>query len=283
LPGNGSNELIELLAHTFISPNTGIVMADRAFVMYKVVAAAFQAGVVSVPMKDFTHDLEAMCAAIRPDTRLVFISNPNNPTATMVGQAEIDAFMARVPDHVVVCFDEAYIELLGPDERPDVLKFVREKRNVVVLRTFSKTYGLAGLRLGYAVAPEGCVELLNRVRQPFNVNSMAQAAAVAALEDDDFVERSRIMVREGLAFLEQELGRLGVCYVPAVVNFMLVKVGKGRDVFEALLREGVIVRPMDAYGLPEYVRVTVGTRPENERFLEALRVVLAVTSGDLTA
>jgi len=281
LPANGSNEIIELLGHVFLGPDTSIVVADRAFVVYKIVAAACCAGVISVPMRNFTHDLEAMCAAIRPDTRIVFISNPNNPTSTMVTQAEIDAFMARVPEHVVVCFDEAYIELLPTDRQPNVLQYVRANRNVVVLRTFSKTYGMAGLRVGYAVAPRECIELLNRVRQPFNVNAMAMAAAVAALEDSAFVERTRKLVHEGLAYFEREFQRLGLEYVPAVANFMLVKVGKGREIFDALLRESVIVRPMDAYGLPEYVRITVGTQEENHRCVEALKVVLALKAGNL--
>jgi histidinol-phosphate aminotransferase len=282
-PGNGSNEIIELLGHVFLSPQTGIVMADRAFVVYRIVAAASQSGVIAVPMREFTHDLDAMLRAIRPDTRLVFISNPNNPTSTMVGQGEIDRFMAAVPDHVVVCFDEAYIELLDPAAQPDVLQYVRQGRNVVVLRTFSKTYGMAGLRIGYAVAPESCVQLLDRARQPFNVNAMALAAATAALDDDEHVARTRKMVKDGLACLTREFERMGLAYVPAAANFILVEVGKGREVFEALLREGVIVRPMDGYGLPRHVRVTVGTETENEKCVEALGVVLAVKAGSLTA
>jgi histidinol-phosphate aminotransferase len=283
LAGNGSNELIELLGHAFLSPETGIVMADRAFVVYKLVASLFQAETVMVPMKDFTHDLDAMLAAIRPNTRIVYISNPNNPTSTLVGQDEIDRFMDRVPPHVVVCFDEAYIELLPPDMRPDVLRFVRDGRNVVTLRTMSKTYGLAGLRIGYAVAPPECIRLLDRVRQPFNVNAMALAAASAALQNDEHVERTCQMVQEGIAFLQSEFARMGLRYVPAVANFILVEVGRGRQVFESMMREGVIVRPMDGYGLPQHVRVTVGTRRENEKCLDALRVVLAVKAGNLTS
>jgi len=265
----------------FLSPETGIVMADRAFVVYRIVAAASRSGVVAVPMRDYTHDLDAMLHAIRPETRIVFISNPNNPTSTMVGQAEIDRFMERVPDHVVVCFDEAYIELLDPAMQPDVLKYVRQGRKVVVLRTFSKTYGLAGLRIGYAVAAEGCIELLNKARQPFNVNAMALAAAIAALDDEAHVRRTREMLRKGLVFLEREFKGMGLRHVPAVANFMLVEVGKGREVFEALMREGVIVRPMDGYGLPRHVRVTVGTRAENAKCVEALRTVLAAKAGGL--
>ena len=274
LVGNGSNELIELLAHAFLSPGTGIVMADRAFVVYRLVAAAARAGVVAVSMKDYTHDLGAMVDAVKAETRILFVSNPNNPTGTMVDGAAIDAAMARMPDHVVVCLDEAYIELLPEDEQPDTLQYVREGRNVIVLRTFSKVYGLAGLRIGYAVAPEACIQLLNRTRQPFNVNAMAMEAALAALEDDDHVMRTRVAVQEGLRYLEQQLDGMGVPFVPSVANFLLAQVGKGREIFEALMKEGVIVRPMDGYGLPDHVRITVGTREENERCIAALDGVL---------
>jgi len=270
LPGNGSNELIELLGHVFLGPGRGVVVSDCAFVVYRLVAAASSAPVTTVPMRAFTHDLDAMLKAITPETRLVFIANPNNPTGTMVGQDEIDRFMAVVPDDVVVCFDEAYIELLPPERRPDTLRHVRAGRNVFCLRTFSKTYGLAGLRVGYAVAPRDGIELLERVRQPFNVNAMALAAAEAALGDDLHVERTDGMVRDGLKQIEAGLRARGIEYVPSVVNFMLVKVGMGRERFCRLQTEGVIARPMDVYGLPEYIRVTVGTSRENERFLEAL-------------
>jgi len=270
LPGNGSNELIELLGHVFLGPGTGIVMADCAFLVYRLVAASSRAGISAVPMKEFTHDLDAMLAAITPATRIVFVSNPNNPTGTMVDGASIDRFMENAPDHVVICFDEAYIGLLPEEKQPDTLKYVRAGRHVVVLRTFSKVHGLAGLRIGYAVAPRECIGLLNRVRQPFNVNAMAQAAARAALDDDEHVEKTRLMVREGLDYLERELKRIGLSFVPAVTNFMLVDVGKGREVFEAMQKEGVIARPMDGYGLPGYVRITVGTREDNERCVLAL-------------
>lgn len=272
--GSGSNELLEFIGHVFLGPGTSIVMADRAFVVYRLVAAAERAETIAVPMRDHTHDLDAMLAAIRPDTRVVYLANPNNPTGTMVDDAAIARFMARVPDHVVVCFDEAYIELLDPERQPDTLRYVREDRKAIVLRTFSKTYGLAGLRVGYGVMPPACAALLHRVRQPFNVNALALDAACAALEDEGFVLRTRRMVRAGLRQLERGLKRLGVPYVPAVTNFMLVEVGEGRRVFDDLQRAGVIVRPMDGYGLPRFVRVTVGKPAENRRFLEALTRVL---------
>lgn len=270
LPGNGSNELIEFIGHTFLGPGANVVAADTAFVVYRLVAAMFRAEFVAASMRHLTHDLDAMLGAITPETRVVFISNPNNPTGTMVGQDEIDSFMDRVPEHVVVCFDEAYIELLPPGDQPDVLQYVRQDRNVIVLRTFSKAYGLAGLRVGYAVAPERCVALINRVRQPFNVNAMAQLAAVAALDDEEHVKTTRALVSEGLSFFVNEFRRLGLEYVPSVTNFILVKVGEGRKVFDSLQQAGVIVRPMDGYGLPEYVRITVGTYEENRRAIMAL-------------
>lgn len=272
--GCGSNELLEFVGHVFLDANSTIVMADRAFVVYKLIAAMFQAKTITVPMVDYTHDLDAMLAAIRPDTRLVFIANPNNPTGTMVSGAAIDAFMRKVPEHVVVVFDEAYVELLPVDQQPDVLKYVRQGRNVIVMRTFSKTYGLAGLRIGYGIAPAECIQLMHRIRQPFNSTAMAQIAAVAALDDDAYVEKTRAMMRDGLAQLQGAFEKMGLAYVPSAANFVLVRVGQGRKVFEALQRAGVIVRPMDPYGLPEHIRITVGTAAENRRCLRALKMVL---------
>jgi len=275
LVGNGSNEMLELLGHVFLGPDTSIVMADCAFVVYRLVAAVERATVIAVPMQAFTHDLPAMAAAIRPDTRLVFIANPNNPTGTLLSGAAIERFMDALPDGVIVCFDEAYIELLDRARQPDTLRYVREGRPVVVLRTFSKTYGLAGLRVGYAVADPDCIRLLNRVRQPFNVNAMALAAAEAALGDEAYVAQTRELVRDGLEFFTAEFVRLGLAYVPSVANFILVRVGRGRAVFEALQRAGIIVRPMDAYGLPDYIRITTGRPEQNRRCIEALVNVLA--------
>ncbi len=277
--GSGSNEIIEFLSHAFLREGTGIVMADRAFVVYRLAAAASRAKTVAVPMKAYVHDLDAMVAAIREDTRLVFVANPNNPTATTVTPSAIARFMDSVPEHVVVCFDEAYIELLDPGAQPDTLRYIRDGRKAVVLRTFSKTYGLAGLRVGYAVAPEECIGLLNRVRQPFNVNAMALAAALAALDDDEHVVNTRRMVREGLEYLSSAFRSMGLSYVPASANFMLVEVGNGREFFQALEKEGVIVRPVDAYGLPQFIRVTVGTRAENQRLVDAMALVIKTRSA----
>lgn len=275
--GSGSNELIELIAHVFLRKGLNIVMADRAFVVYRLVAAAEEASTIAVPMKGgFTHDLKAMLKAITPKTRVVFIANPNNPTGAFVSPAEIDRFMDKVPDHVVTVFDEAYIELMPPHLQPDTLRYVREGRKAILLRTFSKAYGLAGLRIGYGIAAPACAELLHRVRQPFNVNAMAQAAAIAALDDDAFVAKTRKMVSQGLAFFEKACAAAGLQTVPSVANFLLIKVGKGREVFKAMQEQKVIVRPMDGYGLPEYVRVTVGTAPENRQCMQALLSVLGL-------
>ena len=272
--GNGSDEILALLGHIYLGKGTSMVASAQAFVVYKLVAALYEAETIEVPMRNFTHDLDAMRAAIRPDTRLVFVANPNNPTGTMVERAALDRFIESLPPHVVAVLDEAYIELLDPSQAPDTLRHVRAGRSVYVLRTFSKGYGLAGLRIGYAVAPAEGITLLHKVRQPFNVNGMAQVAALAALEDDAHVERTRRMVAEGLRQMEQGLRDRGLEWVPSTVNFLLVKVGKGREISNALQRQRVIVRPVDAYALPEYIRVTIGTREENERFLSALDVVL---------
>jgi len=273
--GHGSNEIIQLLGHVFLDRSSNIVMSDHAFIVYRLVAALYESSIVNVPMKNFRHDLTAMLRAITKETRLVFISNPNNPTGTMVDGAEIDAFMKEVPNHTAVVFDEAYIELLPPDRQPDTLKYVRENRNVFVLRTFSKTYGLAGLRVGYALAPPEGINLLHRVRQPFNVNAMAQAAALAALKDDAFVELTRTTIQQGMRQVCSLFDRLGLSYIPSVTNFVLVKVGNGRKVFEALQKRRVIVRPVDVYQLPEYVRITIGTQAENERLIKEFTEVMS--------
>ncbi len=270
-PGHGSNEVIQLLGHVFMSPNRSVVVSDYAFIVYRLVADLYQTPVISVPMQNYTHDLDAMLKAIRPDTALVFIANPNNPTGTMVSGDDIERFMDRLPDHVVAVFDEAYVELVPDDEQPDTLRYVREGRNVFVLRTFSKVFGLAGLRVGYAVAPEEGVDLLHHVRQPFNVSAIAQAAAIAALEDEAYLESSRKLVANGLKQLGKGLDDLGVPFIPSKANFLLVNVGDGQRIYEELQKRHVIVRPMSVYGLPQFVRVTVGTEAENDRFLRAVR------------
>ncbi len=274
LPGNGSNEILEFIGHVFLGGSSSVVASQYAFVVYRMVAAMFGSIYHEVPARDFGHDLESMAEQIEDNTRIVFVSNPNNPTGTFLESDAICRFMERIPRNVIICFDEAYIELVEPEERPDTLQFVKEGRNVIVLRTFSKAYGLAGLRLGYAIAPPECIGLMNRVRQPFNVNAMAMAAGVAALEDGEHVSRTRRMVREGFSFMTDRFTELGLEYVPSHANFVLVRVGEGRRIFEQMQRKGVIVRPMDGYGLPEHIRITIGTSEENDKCLAALEDVL---------
>jgi histidinol-phosphate aminotransferase len=270
--GNGSNEIIELLCHTFLNRDAELIAAKHAFVVYKLMATLFGAKYVEVPDPDFIHDLDAMAAAINPATRLVFIANPNNPTGTMVGQDAIDRFMAKVPDHVVVVFDEAYIEF--PESPPDTLKYVREGRNVCVLRTFSKIHGLAALRVGYGLASKNVANLLQKARQPFNVNAIAQAGALAALADTEHIEKTLAANRAGMDFYVKELTARGLEFVPSYANFLLVKTGEGDRVFKDMLKQGVIVRAMSSYKLPEWVRISIGTEPQNHRCLEVLDSVL---------
>lgn len=267
---NGSNELIELLGHVFLEPGAEIVMADCSFVVYGLVAALFEADRRVVPMVDHVHDLDAILSAISPDTRLVFVSNPNNPTGTVVTPDAMEHFLENVPSNVVAVIDEAYIELLPAGGRPNVLQHVRDDGNVIVLRTFSKTYGLAGMRVGYAVGPPWLIHALHQVRQPFNVSAMAQAAAVAALQDDDHVKRTQDLVREGLRFFEDAFRERGLSFIPSAANFICVDVGAGQGMFERMQAHGVVVRPLGGYGLPRYIRITIGTPAENSRCLEVL-------------
>lgn len=270
--GNGSNEILELLGHVFLRAGDEVVMGAPAFIIYKLVTLLFGAKAVEVPLKDWRHDLPAMAAAVTPRTKLVFVASPNNPTGAANTAEELLAFARALPAHVVLAFDEAYSEYVEP--APDLRTLVREGRHVVCLRTFSKIYGLASLRVGYGYATPELAALLNRVRQPFNVNAIAQAAATAALDDREFAARSARENRAGLAQLEGGFRRLGLEFVPSVANFILVRVGDGMRVFDALQRRGVIVRPVKPYGLPEWVRVTVGTAAQNERLLAELAQIL---------
>ena len=271
--GNGSNEIIELVGHAFLKPGDEIIAAEHAFVVYKLMATLFGARTIEVSDPEFVHDLEGMADAISDRTREIFIANPNNPTGTMVGQDEIDGFMKRVPEDVIVIFDEAYYEFL--DEPPDTLKYVREGRNVVVMRTFSKIQGLAGLRIGYGLAPASLASVLQKTRQPFNANSIAQAGALAALQDLEHQERTKAVTDAGREFFEESFKGMRIDYVPSRANFVLVKVGDGDAVFDAMLRRGVIVRAMRGYKLPEWVRISIGTEHENHRCIEVLKDVLA--------
>ncbi len=270
--GCGSNEIIEFLGHAFLNPGDEVIVARHAFVVYKLMATLFGATTIEVDDPGFAHDLDGILAAITPRTKEIFIANPNNPTGTLLSQEEIDRFMARVPEHVVVVFDEAYYEF--NENPPDTLQYVREGRNVMVLRTFSKIQGLANLRIGYGLGTGELVGLLQKTRQPFNANGIAQAGALAGLLDEDHQRQTREITIEGRDYLQGEFAAMGLDFVPSFANFVLVKVGDGRAVFQALMKLGVIIRDMNAYGLPEWVRVSVGTPPQNERFVAELRTLL---------
>ncbi|MGH8093486.1 MAG: histidinol-phosphate transaminase [Chthoniobacterales bacterium] len=270
--GNGSNEIIEFIGHAFLCPGAEMVTSENAFIAYRLVASLFAAKTVAVPDRDYRFDLEAMGRAVTPRTRVIFIANPNNPTGTLVGQEAIDRFIADVPNDIVVVFDEAYFEYL--DDPPDTLKFVRQERNVVVLRTFSKIHALANLRLGYGIARSELIQVLQKTREPFNTNGLAQAGAVAALADEAHQAETKRMTDEGRKYLEAECAALGLAFVPSVANFVLVQVGDGKAVFKALLRKGVIVRALSGYNLPEWVRISIGTMEQNRQCIAALREVL---------
>jgi histidinol-phosphate aminotransferase len=278
--GNGSNDLIELVVRAFLRAGEEAVIPHPSFVVYPMIVQAVGGIRVVVTLKDQRLDLEAMARAITPMTKLVFIANPNNPTATIVTAEEVEDFMARVPDKVIVVFDEAYLEFAQGPDFPDSLSYVRQGRKVVTLRTFSKAASLAGLRVGYAIADPDCVSLLNRIRQPFNVNSLAQVAALAALQDESHILECLRMIEAGRHFLYEEFGAMGLKYTPSRANFILVDVGRSAtDVFNWLLKEGVIVRPMTSFGMETCLRVTVGTPEENRRFVKALKKVLAGAKG----
>lgn len=273
--GNGSNDVLEMAARAFLAPGASAVYAQHAFAVYPLATQATGAQGIEVPAKDFGHDLDAMAAAIRADTRVVFIANPNNPTGTWLPPEAILRFLRRVPADVLVVLDEAYNEYLAPDQRGDSARWLQEFPNLVVSRTFSKAYGLAGLRVGYGLARAEVADLMNRVRQPFNVSHIAQAAAVAALSDEEFVRKSYELNQAGMKFLTEGFRRLGLDWIPSRANFVSFRVGDGAAVFQRLLKLGVIVRPIGGYGMPAHLRVTVGTQAENERFLGALESALA--------
>jgi histidinol-phosphate aminotransferase len=271
--GSGSNEIIEFLGHAFLDRGDDVITSEHAFISYKLVAAIFGARTIEVPSPDLRHDLDAMIAAITPKTRLIFIANPNNPTGTLASQEEIDRFIERVRENVVVVFDEAYFEYL--DDPPDTLRFVREGRNVAVLRTFSKIQGLASLRIGYGIARPELIQVLQKTRQPFNVSGLAQAAALAGLADAAHRRETKRITDEGRAWLQEQFAAMNLCFVPSVANFVLVNVGDGAKVFRALLHRRIIVRALKGYNLPEWIRISVGTMEQNRRCIAALREVLS--------
>jgi histidinol-phosphate aminotransferase len=277
--GNGSNDILELAAASTLAPGRSCIYAQHSFAVYALATQARGARAIVVPARKLGHDLDAMQAEIAPDTALIYIANPNNPTGTHIKAEVIDAFLASVPPRVVVVLDEAYNEYLPPELRVDSTEWVRRRPNVIVSRTFSKAFGLAGLRVGYGIAQRELTDLMNRVRQPFNVNTAAQAAAVAALADDAFVARSYELNLRGMQQLTEAFDALGLEYVASVGNFVLVKVGPAERVYLALLKRGVIVRPVANYGLPEWLRITVGLPEENDVFLQVLPDALADARG----
>ena len=272
--GNGSNDVLDLIARVFLAPGRSAIFAQHAFAVYPLATLSTGADLIATPARNYGHDLNAMRAAIRPDTRIVWIANPNNPTGNFLPYPEVRAFLEAVPKDVVVVLDEAYNEYLPPAERVDTAAWIKDFPNLVVTRTFSKIFGLAGLRVGYALASTEIADLMNRVRQPFNVNNLAIAAAVAALDDHAFVTESYELNRRGMEQLVAGLKRLGLEYIPSYGNFVTFKAGDGAAVNQKLLQQGVIVRPIGGYGLPQWLRVTIGTEPENARFLEALEKAL---------
>ena len=271
--GNGSNDILELLAHAFLRPGTSAVYAQHSFAVYPLATQAFGATGIEVPARNFGHDLAAMRAAIRDDTRIVWLANPNNPTGTWLPAADVRSFVASVPANVLVVLDQAYDEYLPPEEQVDTASWLAEYPHLVLSRTFSKAYGLAALRIGYGLMHADAAAMLNRVRQPFNVNALAQAAAIAALADVDYVRHSCEVNRQGMRQLEEGFRQMGLDFIPSHGNFVSVRVGDAARINQALLRRGIIVRPVANYGMPEYLRVTVGTADENRRFLEALAAV----------
>jgi histidinol-phosphate aminotransferase len=272
--GNGSNEIIEFLGHALLRPGTNIVVSEYCFAIYPIVAKMMGADVITVPARAYGHDLRAMRQAITPETRIVFVANPNNPTGTLAAREEIVELVNLMPPHTLLVMDEAYLEFLA--DPVDLLGLILGGAvpNLLLMRTFSKIYGLAGLRVGYGIGHPELITALEKIRQPFNLNALAQAAALAALDDTAHLQATRRNNAEGLRQFEKELRRLGVEFVPSHANFLLARVGDGARVFQELQRLGVIVRPMAGYRLPEWIRISVGTLAENERCLAALKQVL---------
>jgi histidinol-phosphate aminotransferase len=270
--GNGSNEIIEFVCHGFLKAGDDVITSQYAFIAYKLIATLFGARAIEVPAPNFEQNLDAMLDSITPKTRLIFLANPNNPTGSLVPQRKIDRFMERVPDNIVTVFDEAYFEFL--DDAPDLLHFARSNRNVVVLRTFSKIHGLAGLRVGYGIARPDLIQVLQKTREPFNVNSVAQVGALAALNDENHQRETKRVVDDGRAFLAEQFKQLNLRFVPCPANFIMVNVGDGPAVFKKLLERKIIVRPLKGYGLAEWIRISVGTTEQNEKCIAALKEVL---------
>ncbi len=272
--GTGSNEIIEFIGHALMKPGAEVIVSQFCFAVYPIVTHLFGANLITVPARSYGHDLRAMQAAITPQTRVVFVANPNNPTGTLARFEDVLRFINEVPEGVLLVMDEAYVDFL--EEPLDLLPMVREdkKPNLILMRTFSKIYGLAGLRIGYGIGHPELIAALEKIRQPFNLNSLAQAGALAALDDAEHLRATRLNNKTGLKFFEHAFQEMNLETVPSAANFILVRVGDGQRVFNELQRRGVIVRPMGGYQLPEWVRISIGTTQENFRCLAALKQVL---------
>jgi histidinol-phosphate aminotransferase len=274
--GNGSNEVLVLLGNALLRPGLELLASQHAFLVYRLVAAMFGADYVEVPASNYGHDLDAIVSAISDRTRMICLANPNNPTGTMFKKDEFLRFLERVPDHVVIVLDEAYAEYVDEPDYPNGLQLLDRHSKLVVTRTFSKIFGLAGLRIGYGVLSSEGANLLGRVRQPFNVNNLAQVGAHAALFDEDHIQRSKRVNADGMLQIEERLKQMGLSWIPSYGNFLLVEVGDGARVCNDMLPHGVIARPVANYGLPQFLRLSVGTEAENDRALNVLREVLAL-------
>jgi len=273
--GNGSAELVELVTEAFIGEGDEVVICREEFFKYRIAVQIMNGKVVWAPMPDLMYDVDAVLEKVSGSTKVVFIANPNNPTGTLMDRKQTAYLMKELPEEVLVVFDEAYYDYRDPERYPDIMSYVREGRNVIILRTFSKSHGLAALRIGYAIAPEPIYWSMNAVREAFNVNSLAMIAATAALDDDEFVRETIRVNAEGKQYFYRELRRIGLEYVPTEANFVLIKTPLlGRELFHELLRKGVVIRPVDGYGLPDYVRVSIGLPAQNERFFRELEDVL---------
>jgi len=273
--GNGSNEIIEFVSHAFMRPGAEVIVSEYCFAIYPIMARMFGADLVTVPARNLGHDLPAMLRAVTPRTRVMFVANPNNPTGTLASAEEINRLVRGVPDSVLLVLDEAYVEFL--DQPADLLALVRsgQKPNLLLMRTFSKIYGLAGLRLGYGIGHPELIAALEKIRQPFNINALIQAGALAALDDEEHLARTRQNNSEGLRYFAAELAKLKLEYVPSAANFLMIRVGDGQKIFDRMQKAGVITRPMAGYKLPEWIRITIGTPEENRRCLAALSSALA--------
>lgn len=273
--GNGSNDVLDLIARAYSGPGVEVIYSEYAFAVYALSTQSVNAKPVVVPAKDWGHDLDAMLGAVTDKTRLIYIANPNNPTGTYLTTAQVECFLAKVPQNIIVVLDEAYCEYIDAPDYPNGVSLLAEFKNLVVTRTFSKAWGLASLRVGYSISNPDIANILNRVRQPFNVNSFALAAAAAVLSDDAYLSRGKQVNKEGMLQLEEGLTELGLTYISSVGNFISFDVdGNGNDVYQALLQEGVIVRPLANYGMPHHLRVSVGLKAENQRFLDVLSSIL---------